>query len=560
MGGSIERIFFRPPLAVARVGGSDTPLESFVWSSDRSIHGAHRTIVTPAVSLAVMADGSLRPYRPGAIQFRDHGLLRPVAPFFELWVRWSPDGSEEPREEPLTAGLLRREWGIGPAHVEFVVTVANRKAQRRTGLASCAFIAHEQVAGNDHERRPLLACSPHQYGQAPLVSAERPIPLGHFQVMRPMPGKAMDVDLDVLRVRFTPARGEVYGPPAVNVGPASPLQQGLRLPPSTLGGRLHEIVPARNRILNADAGWAGHKMNVTQDEPQPTDSFDGVNVGDDLAWGVVDDTCDGVIEARLVHRGVRHVAQSRVVSSCPDWAPDRRPFYSIADDLADRDRGVEAEPLADVEQLKFVVADLFERAFETASLINLDALRARALDENDRRGRSAEDAPPRTDGQSMTGADRGARPDQPALFADLTAAMFPAEPSEPPPASPSPPPRPPERGRLPYAQAARFAHESLCDLGSLLAFLGGEDERVKALVRPPVGNFAELARHMPAEAAAFRDPRTARDRLHDMRMPPYMRDSDAMPLALTRRQYAMLMQLVKRLDEERRNGGESDGR
>ena len=55
----------------------------------------------------------------------------------------------------------------------------------------------------------------------------------------------MNVDLAVLRVRFTPARGEVYGPPTAIAGPASPLPPGVSLPPVTLGGRLHEIVPER---------------------------------------------------------------------------------------------------------------------------------------------------------------------------------------------------------------------------------------------------------------------------------------------------------------------------
>ena len=79
-------IYFQPPLAIARLGGSDKPLDCFVWDSDKSIHGGNRTVIQPATSLRVVADGSLRPYLPNAIQFRDGDLLRPVAPFFELWA------------------------------------------------------------------------------------------------------------------------------------------------------------------------------------------------------------------------------------------------------------------------------------------------------------------------------------------------------------------------------------------------------------------------------------------------------------------------------------------
>ena len=61
------------------------------------------------------------------------------------------------------------------------------------------------------------------------------------------------------------------------------------------------------------------------------------------------------------------MATARVLSSCPDYAPDRRPFYSLADDLADRDLppiNIDDDP---PQQALYEIADLFERAFETAS-------------------------------------------------------------------------------------------------------------------------------------------------------------------------------------------------
>jgi hypothetical protein len=140
----IESICFLPPLAIGRVGGGDTPLDSFVWDSDRTIHGAHRTIIRPAMSLEVLADGSLRPFLPNSIQFRDRGLLRPVAPFFELWVTLV-DGSFH----PLTSTLLE-QCGASLDNVEYKITVANRKAQRRTGSAACAYIARASANAGDH--------------------------------------------------------------------------------------------------------------------------------------------------------------------------------------------------------------------------------------------------------------------------------------------------------------------------------------------------------------------------------------------------------------------------
>jgi hypothetical protein len=37
---NIREIYFLPPLAIARVSGSDTPQDSFRWQTSIGIHGA----------------------------------------------------------------------------------------------------------------------------------------------------------------------------------------------------------------------------------------------------------------------------------------------------------------------------------------------------------------------------------------------------------------------------------------------------------------------------------------------------------------------------------------
>jgi hypothetical protein len=517
----ITDAYFLPPLAIARLGASEIPLDCFVWDTNKSIHGGNRTVITPAVSLRVMADGSLRPFLPNAIQFRDGALLRPVAPFFELWVTTS-DGHTHV-EQPLTLALLE-ELGVDLGSVEYTITVANRKAHRRTGSAACAYIARVSASGDDHEPKPLRAFSPHNAREEPLVTREDPIPLGHFRVIRPINRKAMGVDLSALRVRFTPAKGQVYGPRTAIAGPASPLPPGLALDPVTLGGRLHGIVPPDNRILNPHTSWSYYIMNgYKQEDPQPSDSYDGANVGNSRSWGVVDDSCDGIIEAQVVVNGFRKVATARVLSSCPDFAPDRRTLNSLADDLADRDLGpVELDPQDDTQiaETQAEIADLFERAFETASLINLDSNRFRAITEN---GESKPDHP-QINFDSMTGKDKPP--------ADITATLFPSAPIQ-------------KDGDLPYTDAAQFRHEQLSDIETLLEFFQQNPKQVRDIIRAPFGRFRQLPKNSPVRPNRdFRDPRVTRDGLHDMRMPPYMRDSDANPLSITRRQYEALLRLV----------------
>jgi hypothetical protein len=518
----ITEAYFLPPLAIARLGGSEIPLDSFVWDTNKSIHGGNRTVIEPAVSLRVMADGSLRPFVPNAIQFRDGALLRPVAPFFELWVTTTYDRHTYV-EQPLTLALLE-ELKVDLRCVEYTITVANRKAQRRTGSAACAYIARVSVSGDDHERKPLMAFSPHNALEEPLVTREDPISLGHFQVIRPINRKAMGVDLSALRVRFTPAKGQVYGPRTAIAGPASPLPPGQALDPVTLGGRLHGIVPSDNRILNPHTKWSDYIMNGDkQEDPQPADSYDGANVGNSRSWGVVDDSCDGIIEAQVVVNGFRNVATARVLSSCPDFAPDRRTLNSLADDLADRDLGpVELDPRDDTQiaETQAEIADLFERAFETASLINLDSNRYRGITEN----AVSKPQHPQVNFDSMTGKDKPP--------ADITATLFPSAPV-------------PEDGDLPYTDAGQFRHEQLSDIEILLDFFQQNPKQVRDIIRAPFGRFRQLPKNSPVRPNRdFRDPRVNRDTLHDMRMPPYMRDSDANPLSITRRQYEALLKLL----------------
>jgi hypothetical protein len=517
MGITALELYFRPPMAIARLGGSDTPLENFIWAEDPTIAGAAHTVIELAITLEVESDGSIRPYLPATIRFRDGAHFRPVAPFFELWLRYqSEDGQEH--DEPLTRKLLAA-LGAGTDSIAYVVTAANRKAARRTGDAACAFQARLEVAGSDHRRHPLLAASLHGAGPGvqPLVPDEHPIALGHFQVIRPTGGTEMGIDLGALRVRFTPARGTVYGPPSATEAPAP----GTR--------RVHMIVKPENRHLNARASWLVYDADYTRfDNPEPADTYDGADIDSAVAWGVVDDTCDAIIEATLVVAGIRLQGSARVFVGPPDFAPDRRPFVSLVDDLADRELGT-PEPVtaADLELAEQEIADLFARVYETASLANLDATRRNAIADNAGSGLDGFTQPPRTDDQTMTAADRPYA----SLTPDLLARASPHDP-------------------LPYADIAQVAHARLSELDDLIGFLLLNGERVRTLIRPPYGAFRKLEENPAATDKPnpqHRDPRINRDRAHDMRMPPYMRDSDASALSLTRRQYLQVQALVDHL-------------
>jgi hypothetical protein len=504
----IEQIFFLPPMAVARLGGSDTPLASFTWVEDPSTHGAGTTVIEPTTSLEVQPDGAVRPFLPIAIQFRDGNLLRPVAPFFELWAK------VQDRADPvrLTSALLNASLG-SLAGVTYTLKAANRKAARRTGDDTCEFSAQIAVLGNDHNRHTLQASS---HGEPPMVFPDQPIPLGQFQAIRPVTGMVLGVELDQLRVRFTPATGQVYGAPGAttDVDPAT--------------NQRHEMVPASNRILNPASPWVGYDASDQFNNPVPADTYDGADRDGSRSFGVVDDTCDAVIEAVVVAGATRLRASARVISAPPDFAPDRRPFVSLADDLSDRDPPA-VEPQEDEADALKRVADLFQRAFETASLANVDATRQRSIGANEG-GRNVAGTPA-VFNDSMTPRDR------PFYRSDQTEI---------------PPPTP--QARVPFHDTAKEMHAPLADADDLALFLRTMGDHVRRLIRPPYGAFRELAANPAGTAASnprHRDPRIARDGLHDMRMPPYMLDSDASALSLTRRQYNLVMDLVDALQLKR---------
>lgn len=535
---TLLEIFFLPPMAVARVGSSPTPADSYQWNERGLLHDVPATVIEPAISLKVVSDGSVTPDLPTEIVFRDGdgGPIRPVAPFFELWAKVQTVETGKITEMPLTIGLLKR-FKAGTSDLNYEINAANRKVERRTGDPAHGFVAREQVRGDDHAVRELKAFSPYTSGREPLVLEHHPIPFGLFQVLRPVDRVVRigehEVDCGILRIRFTPPKGLVYGPPTATTGPAQEVPPGIYETPAGLWGRMHEIVPPQRRILNPKTTWPSYiMMNGTHEDPQPQDGYDGAAIGNHQAWGCVDDSSDGLITATLVAGDQVYRAVARFFVGPPDFAPDRRPVYSIADDLADRDLGTIKLTGRDRRSTTEVL-DLFHRAYEAASLTNIDGTRARALQENRNRlarrpGGEGRDEPKTRDESMM--AEDSPYVDKTPILARQKASRF-TEGTR--------------RAQLPYTETLEAAHGPLKNEAVLLDFIARRGDFIRKIVRPPFGTLAQLPEKPPADAhEEFRDPRVFRDQLHDMRMPPYTRDANLQPLSLSRRQYRELMDFV----------------
>jgi hypothetical protein len=376
----IQAIFVTPGLAFSRLGGSSTPQCAYDWVDTQAPRADGETTIAPTWTLAVQPDGSLQPSMPDSVAFRDGDLIRPVAPFYEVWARVGDAGSNPVtwRDVPLTPALLQAN-GLALAALQLRITARNLKAARRAGNPQLAFGTFPALTlnANDNSRIPIPGVSP-TTASTPMIPHGRSIPLGSVQFMRsvPQPGNepwSSVINIETLRFRYTPATGLFYGPP-----------EAARA--VTQSGRPAPAVRPENAFLDANAGWRG---TSTSQLVEPGDTYDVINQsqspdpilpspGFGPSLGVVDDTCEVHFEVSLQGGAALRVLTAKAVAFVgpPDFAPDRRPFLSTADELNDRGADAAARNAAlDDADLDRWVADLFQRVYETVSLFNVDAYR-----------------------------------------------------------------------------------------------------------------------------------------------------------------------------------------
>jgi hypothetical protein len=406
----LRKIWLQQPIAFARVGSSSTPLAAFDWTGpDLRPRGTGRTSIAAARTYDVdPQDGALRPRPPLAnVVFKDEEGIRPVCPFFELHGDW--DGRGEGESTALTLPLIER-FGLALAAIRWEVRHANHKAYCLTGAEGDRVEAEINLGGDDSAKRDLLGWS---RGDNPLVPAAHPISMGAVQAVRPT------ADAPGIRFRFYAPRGLAYGPTDLNAWLEKPSLIDRLLNRDWADFRL----PAERCHLNPAAAWPGYKLltyaelwrslprivpqwrsllallnSVQRSEllrfllgplanagklPPGTFAFRYGGGAALSSLGLIDDLGDGIITCRLGGQ----VARARIVVCPPQFSPDRRPPVSIADDLTDRVKREEvrspdwADP-ANWAMAESEIDDLFDRAFETAALANLDACADELRQEN----------------------------------------------------------------------------------------------------------------------------------------------------------------------------------
>jgi hypothetical protein len=255
------------------------------------------------------------------------------------------------------------------------------------------------------------------------------------------------------------------------------------------------VNPAR-AFLDPDAGWFGAGRG---DRVVPADTIDERAAGGSL--GVVDDTCDVTVSAQLAVGASTLRARANVSVGPPHFAPDRRPFLSLADELNDRQHDPARDAAMGAVERSAWVEDLFERIYETLALFDVDfwrSNRTRELAANEQRPAIPGDGVPDPT-RAMGGRDRLRDPE---IAIPARSGIEP----------------------LPLSARARERHRTLSDLSELIPWLRSHPDRLRQLVRGP---FAFSARDSARQTS--------------MQMPPFMRNSNALPLTLARWQYDLLM-------------------
>ena len=205
---SILELRILPPLAIARLGSSPEPLENYdlVVEDPLGYRG-----IRPCETLRVdPATGELEAYTPDTIRFRDGDKIRPVAPFLEVFARTGADVLE-----PLTVDLLKAE-SLSPSDLRWTVKLGNIKAYRRTGDENDKILA--TASFGDHAVHPLE-------GMCANFLPGKTLPLGSAQFIKP------SAQFPEIRLRYTPAKGLVYGASAERTSsdaPNGPPRKGPR--------------------------------------------------------------------------------------------------------------------------------------------------------------------------------------------------------------------------------------------------------------------------------------------------------------------------------------------
>lgn len=366
---TIRELRILPSLAIGRLGSAAEPLDNFTMVNDPEQPLGFRTIVPQPTLVVDDASGEIKDViTPEKIEFKTGAKIRPVAPFLEVWARVDEDEALQ----PLTTTLLAAH-GASLADLSWTVRVANRKAERRTGHPGDRV---EASVGpfSDHQKQRLLGHSPH------FLSPDHTLDFGVVRFLKPTAAHPE------IRLRFTPARGLIYGPKLTQ----KEIEEMREADPSV--HNLH-VVPAEQAVYDKTKGWwkfsippgvrnADPSVDKFYDETLPPALFAIIPPGPvwlnnnvAVSRGYLDDACDGTVEVALARPGGdRLEAVARIVAAPPAVVPDSLFVRSLADDLDQAIFGPDVPADEPEEVTRARAEDIVRRGLETVRFLNVSVM------------------------------------------------------------------------------------------------------------------------------------------------------------------------------------------
>lgn len=338
----ITKLHILPPFAIGRLGGADEPLDNYTIADDpehplgfRRIVGDHTLIVDPHTG--EIAESRI----PQTVAFKTKTKIRPVAPFLEVFAVINDDDIL-----PLDLPLLKT-LHLESAKIEWRVTVANRKVVRRTGNPDNLVSAQTQWF-SDHDSHTLKGHCPN------FISPKVFVEFGHVRFIAPTE------NFPEIRLRFTPAKGFIYGP---NVDPPDP------------------VIPESRAVYDKTKDWVGFGSaeNPPKNETVPPSLFainppapSWLNNNIAISRGYLDDSCDGFVEVRMtLPDGTQFTATARICAGPPALVPDSLFVRSLADDLEQVIHGPDVSRDEPYEVTRDRACDIVRRAYETVRFMNV---------------------------------------------------------------------------------------------------------------------------------------------------------------------------------------------
>jgi hypothetical protein len=337
---TITELRILPPLAIARLGASENPLGNYELEVPEHDSLGFRRITSAETLEVDRTSGEItRSYTAERIRFRDGEQIRPVAPFLEVYARTSAEVLE-----PLTLDLLASHHAT-PDDITWRVEVGNLKIFRRTEKPDDRIEA--VVTFSDHRPHALE-------GRCNNFFRDKCLPLGSVQFIKPTTA------FPEIRLRFTPAKGFVYG------------------------AETDDNIPADRVIYDSSEGSGTWRGYADPNPPGPLQtvpsniyaSYTDKN-GNEVSRGYLDDECDGIVSVELKIAGRKLCAFSRIGAGPPTFAPDSIPIRTVADELEQVLFGYCQDPRkVELEQAE----EILRRAVESVRLMNTAVLNGNTVE------------------------------------------------------------------------------------------------------------------------------------------------------------------------------------